>query len=497
MPRPSSQQYICEPLKLLAAQLSRSPAARRVEQIQHAEQLHDSIDPAQNYPLSFLIFRITATRPGTTEETILAGEAIRPDLRLLIDQLSRNVELLIEQVAEEAWSLEALAKHIQVSTKTLQRWRKQGLRWRWMRATTNAPRTIYITESAWQHFSAMQQSRVQFASGFSQLTDDQRQKILIEARNLAATSELSANQIAQRLARQTGRALETIRQLIQKHDRDNPDDVIMHQRHGPMTPRQQRVMVRAYRMGISVSKIASHLRRTRSTVYRILHQARADKIRHQRISFIASPLFERDDAQEVLLRDDLQALENKSLNAESSTDALVAELPAILQPLYRQPTLNNESLRSLVVRYNYLKFRCDAIRRTLDPMNPRVSSMDQFDAFQSQAARCRQLLVRFNLPVVLSVARRQTIGIRRPPAMLLISLLEMGNIELYEVIEQYNSRLKLTFSSVLRNRLLGRYAREATAVIDAQPYAVRRDEPKRALQRMIATAQTYRVNLKF
>ena len=83
---------------------------------------------------------------------------------------------------------------------------------------------------------------------------------------------------------------------------------------------------------------------------------------------------------------------------------------------------------------------------------------------------------------------------REPTPTRLFALLEAGNVEVYEVIEQHNSRLRLAFSSVLRNRLLGRYARDAGD--PSHSLAARRDEPARCVQRMIRAAAKHDIDLR-
>lgn len=472
--------------------------------MRNAEQLHDNIDPAQNYPLSFLVFRLTDTRPTLKRETILAGEAIRPDLRLMIDQLSHSLNLEVEQDEETMWGIDELAAEINVSTKTLQRWRKDGLRWRWMRLNDGKPQQVIIPDSAWRHFETTRTDRVHFAASFSQIPQDERHSLLNEARRLAEDQGLRLNQVATRLSKKHERALETIRMILQKHDDQNSSQAIFKNHQGPINPKQRRVIARAYRMGMSVSDLAKHYDRTLNAIYRILHLQRAAVLLERSVSFVESPLFERDDAEAVLLRQPLEAwLDESTMSFSSSIGNIFENLPDPLQPLYDAQTLADDAAASLLVRYNFLKFKYRAMQENLDRHNPRVAEMDRMEAWWQQATACRLALVRHHLPVVLSVARRQTTAMNvksssNMPSRLLLTLLEIGNVELFELIEHYNTRLRLTFTSVLRNRLLGRYARDVSdaSVDEATRHAVRRDEAHRVLHRMIKTASTYDVDLQ-
>lgn len=500
MPRRTSQTYICKPLSDLAAQLLRSPESRRLEQMHRAERLHDDIDPATNYPFSFIVFRLTETRPTLGVETIHAGEALRPDLRLLIDQLSRSLDLYVEDDTEPIWRLDALAQHANVSTKTLQRWRKEGLRWRLMRIAKDKPHQPMITESAWRHFSSKREDLVTFAANFTQISAKQKQQILDEARGLAADENLRLNQVATRLSRKHERGLETIRMMLQKHDEQNPKDAIFKNHTGPIDARQRRVITRAYRMGMTVADLAKHFQRTTHAIYRILYLERASHLLKRDVHFIASPLFERDDAETVLLRQSIDDLLQDALQETSSTgENIVLSLPPVLQPLYNQQTLDDDHARSLLVRYNFLKHQYHSMQQQLDRKRPSVRDMDRMDDYWKRAIRVRQAIVRHHLPIVHSIARRQLIGLEQPSPRTLFTLLEQGNVELFELVEIYNSRLRLTFASVLRNRSLGRYAREMQThnVGEAtKRHAARRDEATRCLHRMIQTARTYGIDLE-
>ena len=57
---------------------------------------------------------------------------------------------------------------------------------------------------------------------FSQLTAHEREEIIRKAKRMAAFSNCSLSEVARRLASRIGRATETVRYTIRKHDIDNP-----------------------------------------------------------------------------------------------------------------------------------------------------------------------------------------------------------------------------------------------------------------------------------
>ena len=138
-----------------------------------------------------------------------------------------------------------------------------------------------------------------------------------------------------------------------------------------MTQRQKRVISRAHHLGVSVDKICQRFRRSRSTILRVLRDQRATSLRRLQIVYVASPTFIREDADEVILRPEIDTVQSSPL-AQSAASP-VADLPEVLQPLFRQPTFDDERMLSQLIRLNYLKFKAATGRDQLDKYEPRLS----------------------------------------------------------------------------------------------------------------------------
>ncbi|MEL7088406.1 MAG: hypothetical protein AAGL98_08215, partial [Planctomycetota bacterium] len=304
----------------LAPQWLALAADRRREVLRRAEALHDTLDPDAAYPLEFIAFRLTGFRRNYGDDSLLIGSAVRPDLRILIDQLSKTLRLPL--AADGARTVEQLAADLNVSTKTLSRWRKDGLRWRWVVSAADEAkvrRVIAFTADAVEHYRGVRPDRIARATSFSQLTPSQRDRLIHRARRLAATTDATFNQVAAHLAKRTGRALETIRLILEKHDRDRPDEPLFADRTGPLTARQKRLIGRAHRMGIGVGKLAERFRRSRATIHRVVLDRRAARAMRLRLGHVPNPHFDRPDAGEVYLR--------QSLDPEKSDSTLVSSAP--------------------------------------------------------------------------------------------------------------------------------------------------------------------------
>ncbi|MFW6059854.1 MAG: helix-turn-helix domain-containing protein, partial [Phycisphaeraceae bacterium] len=309
MPRRLQQTFHCSPLEELTHQLLFAPPTKRIEQVQRTERLHDEIEADCPYPLDYLVYRITGyRRDGEGESVLLVGEAVRPDLRLIIDQLSRSVALPADDEPSE--TIEQVARRLSVSVKTVNRWRKAGLRWRWMVPRAGARPQIVIPRSALERFTERHTKRVRRATRFSTIPENERTALIERARRIVRDSDrrLTLNQVADRLAKQRGRALETIRLLLEKHDQANPAEAIFTDQRGPLTPREKRVIERAHRRGVPVSRLAERFERSRPSIHRVIRERRAAAARQIDLRHVHSATFERDDADAVILR----AAQNKS-----------------------------------------------------------------------------------------------------------------------------------------------------------------------------------------
>ena len=476
------QTYNCKPLGELARQLAFSPPDKRVIQVRRIETLHDQLDHEANYPIDFLAYRITGYRREGAEAIVLAGDAVLPDLRLMIDELSRSVRIPIDNDSDPVETVSDLARRLDVSTKTISRWRKAGLRWRWVAPKQGGRKVLMIPRIASDRYVREHPDQVSRASAFTQIEPDLRRKLIQRARQIARRRDVTLNQVASHLASKTGRGLETIRQVLLNHDRDQPEQAIFKNHTPPLEHKQKRVITRAYRMGVPVDTIAERFNRTRSTIYRVLHQYGAGQAGRVPLSYVESPTFSRDDAQEVILGRPLESLIEHTTRTPIATD----DLPEAIRPLFDQPVFTRENIRVLFVRYNFVKYQAVRLRGSFDPYSPSAKQVSAFNRFVDQAKQLRDLLVRIHLPVVLSVARRHMISEPSPRSGRLFELIEHGLVVLIQSVETFNPTRQDRFDSFLTNRLLARYA-----TLPGKPKGQARKRPKdeQALERLQTIAE--------
>ena len=448
MTRRRAQAYRSAELSDLTRQLLYAPPEKRAEVVRHAERFHDELEERKNYPIDFVVYRLTRRRVPPSENVMLVGEALGPDLRLLIDALSRSIPMPPD--ADDPGETTAeLADRLGVSTKTVGRWRDAGLRWRWCVREPGGKAVVWITRSALGAFEERQAGRVSAASAYSRLSATERRRLIERARRLADATDVPPHVILGHLSKRSGRSVEAIRQLIAQHDAEPGAAQVFADRAGPLTLRQKRVIDRAYRAGIGVSAIARRFRKTRSTVYRAIHERRAERVLARKIDAVVLPIFDRADADEVILRPIRQAGRARRLDP-----GVIRGLPAELQPIYAVPIASDAVTRSLVVRYNFLKHRERQVQGQLKAHPVRAVDLDRFDELAKQADQTRGQIIAGLLPVVLSVVRRQIDPQRAGDIGEVIVMLDRGNAVLIEEIERFDPALSHTLESVLTNRLL-------------------------------------------
>ena len=453
MSRERVRAYRSSEIETLGRQLRYAPAVKRAEAVFFAEVFHDQIEPEKNYPIDYVVYRLTGKRVPPSESVMLAGEALRPDVRLFIDALSQTVE--IQATVEDPCETTAeLAKRLDVSTKTVARWRDRGLRWRWGVKQTGARLSVLFPHSAVQAFCSEQPDRIDAAKRFGRFRGDEKGRLIKRVRRLAHATDFPPQQIYRHLAKRTGRSVEALRLLIAEHDREHPDEAVFGDRAGPLSDKHKRVIARAYARGITVSAMCDRFRKTRSTIYRAVNEQRARQALAHRIEVIESPLFDRDDADEVLMQPTKRPGKPRHLDADA-----IESLPGSIRPIYSARIDPDSATRSLIVRYNYIKHTSRQLQKQLARPPARAGDLDRFEQLVGRAQSVFGDVLAGTLPIVLSVVRRQLVDVEEGSENTLLALLDRANAVLVHEIERFDASLSHQFESVLTNRLLQELAR--------------------------------------
>ena len=207
-------EYTTAVIRQLRDRLVRAaPCDQQIAQADLAENLLGELDPERTYSCRYLCSRIT-DQPAAGPPMRITGSQASRDLQLFVEDLSDAANLSATEAGEPVLTLEDLSRKLNVSTKTISRWRDQGLVSR--RFVVDGRKRVGFLQSSVDRFIRRNKNRVERAAQFSQLTDRQREEIVAAARRLAESGG-SPRRITGALARQTGRSVETIRYVLRQY----------------------------------------------------------------------------------------------------------------------------------------------------------------------------------------------------------------------------------------------------------------------------------------
>jgi len=437
-------------LRELRDQLVRfAPREKKIQQADAAERLLAELDPQRSYPYAYLCYRITHYRPQEHSRLLISGEEAIHDLRLLIEDLTDAAEIPAEQAGERVWTLEELAKYFRVSSKTISRWREDGLVAR--RYVFGGRKRIGFLQSSVDRFVEAHAERVRRGSQFSKLTPAERDWIVRRARRLAA-SGACLHEVACRLAARLGRSVETIRQALRQFDQQHPHLAIFPDHTGPIRAETRQKIYQEYRQGASVEELAKKYCRSRSSMYRILAEVRAAHILQLPLEYIPNEQFPRiaaDAAWEAQVVGPPPPSEEPPKRAK-----LPPGLPPYLASLYEVPLLTPQQEVHLFRKLNYLKYKASRLREQLDPKSPSTALMDQIESLYAEIVATKNEIIRANLRLVVSIAKRH-VG----PNMNFFELVSDGNMSLIRAVEKFDFSRGYKFSTYASWAIMKNFAR--------------------------------------
>ena len=434
--------------KTLKEQQTRfAPRERRLEQIDRAEKLLTETVATREYPWEYVVFRITGFRPDNAPALILDGSDVVHDLRLFVEDLSETVSQKIDLASEPVLTVEAVGKRFNVSTRTVTRWRSQGLIAR--RFIIGGRTKVGFLESSVSRFVDEHRDQIERGSRFRQLDDAEREEIARRARRMAAVGG-QLTEISRRIGRKIGRATETIRATLKAYDRDHPNRAIFAATAPPLDDPAKAEIYKQFRRGQSAEVLASQFGRTRSSVYRVLNEMRARKLAEVKMEAMPHPSFDAAEAAEAILAALPEPIDGKALRKTRAPKGL----PPYLTSLYEVPLLTREQEAHLFRKMNYLKYRANKLRDAIDPAKARTSDLDRIEALQEEALSVKNQIIRCNLRLVVSIAKRH-VG----PTNNFFELVSDGNMSLIRAVEKFDFSRGNKFSTYASWAIMKNFAR--------------------------------------
>jgi RNA polymerase primary sigma factor len=446
-----SRAYVHPALKQLKDQQSRyAPRERRLEQVTRAEQLLSEIELAKRYPYEYLCFRITGYRPEGWPALVLEGADVLHDLRLFVEDLSATARQAVEQVEEPVLTVDEVSRRYNVSSRTVTRWRRQGLVAR--RFVIDGRTKVGFLESSLERFVTAHRAQVERGSRFRQLTEAERDEIVRRARRMALVRSGQAGlvEIARRIARKMSRSTETIRLTLKAYDRDHPDRAIFPKTMPPLDDEAKAQVYRRFRMGVSAEVLARQFGRTRSSVYRIINEMRARRILGTKLEFIDHSSFSMPDSAPEILAPVPEPADGKAPRRPKPPKGL----PPYLASLYEVPLLDREQEMHLFRKMNYLKYKAGLLRSRIDPARAKTADLDEIERLQEEALSVKNQVIRSNLRLVVSIAKRH-VG----PSNNFFELVSDGNMSLIRAVERFDFSRGNKFSTYASWAIMKNFAR--------------------------------------
>jgi len=422
-----------------------APREKKLQQAERAERLLTELAPGRSYNYGDLCRKITDFKPESFPDLKITSEEARHDLRLLVEDLSGAADLPADEAGESVLTIEQLAEMFNVSTKTIQRWREQGLVSR--RFVFDGRKRVGFLKSSVDRFVAGNEDKIARGSRFSQLSDDERELIIYRARRLAARGAGVA-EVARRLSKKTSRSPETIRYTIKAFEESHPDLAIFADAGGPLSHDDKQSIYRHYRRGESVEGLCRKYRRTKTSIYRVINEVRAEKIRELPLDLIDNPLFAKPWAEkQVMAPPPVVTTTSRRVRAP-------AGLPPYLAALYDEPLLTREQEQYLFRKFNFLKFKAGKLRSEIDPLHPRSGLMDDIERIYGEVVALKNRIIRANLRLVVSIAKRH-VG----PHENFFDLVSDGNMSLIRAVEKFDYARGNKFSTYATWAVMKNFAR--------------------------------------
>ncbi len=422
-----------------------APRAKRIEQVARAERLLVELEMTREYPYDFIFFRLMEVRPDASQRKLIKGEDAAHDLRLFVEDVSSSLNMRVEEAAEPVHTVEELSKMFNVSTKTISRWRDQGLVSR--KFVHEGRKRVGFLHSSVERFLQSNREKVKRGERFSQLTEDEKSELLERARRLA-TMGVNPSEVAKRLAEQMNRSVETIRYTIKNFDQKHPEVAIFPDHRPTLTEDDKKVVYQQYRRGTSVAALCKRYGRTRSSILRILGEQRAIRLMDLPLDYMPNPEFENPRLEAEILGKMPEAF----IAPRKSKPP--AGLPPYLASLYDNQLLTREQEYHLFRKMNYLKYKASKLREQLDVKQPKSSVMDEIDSLSQQAVEVKNQIVQANLRLVVSIAKRH-VGNGGE----LFSLISDGNISLIRAVEKFDYARGNKFSTYASWAIMKNFAR--------------------------------------
>lgn len=458
----------------LAHQLSLSPRSQRLQQVRGIESMLTVTDAEKAYPYDFVCHQITGYRNRRGEDKcVIPGDVLIADLVNMAEQVTRKGPIPIAQIAPASngeatdseslasadesasppfYTHEELAEKLNVSTKTIRRWRRRGLMGLRALFDDGVSRLIYL-DSTVSRFTTNNKRLVRRGAAFRQLTTREKDRIVALAREILEQRREKLHVVAREVADKTGRAVETVRYTLRRFDEANADQSLFSGDGHPSASPIERAIWQAHQRGDAAPDIAAQLNIARSHVERTVLEMRVRELKSEPASYVYNELFDAPDAEAIILDAPRPVSETPAKAVRIPRD-----LPAYLRKLYHVPLMSAETEADAFRRYNYLKHKAWRLVESIDTQTVTKRDLAEFDELMAASETIRREIVEANLRLVVSIARRH-VGWSTN----FFETVSDGNMSLMRAVEKFDYSRGFKFSTYASWAIMKNYARTIPA----------------------------------
>lgn len=430
----------------LASQQGRfAPQSVRHRQISQAELLLEGLQPEQSRTYGDVCEFVTGYRPESQSDVEIAGADLLHDLRCLIEDLSESLGQEAVDAETPVLTVQQVSKRYSVSTKTVDRWRSRGLASRRMKVDGRL--RVVIPQDTLERFVSSHQNEIERGRTFRQMTKTEREQVILQARALAAEG-YGLTEVSRRLGRQFSRATETIRYTLRDYDRQHPENALFADRGKQLSQEHQELAFDLHDHGVPVADLARRFGRSQSAIKAVLAVVQTRRLKTMPIEFINSDEFHQADAESRIYVD------APEYDEKAAAVRVPSGLPAYLADLYRVPLLNKAQEQHYFRLMNFLKCQAAQLQEELDPGQSAARLVRRMKSLLDEAAKIKSLLIRSNLRLVVSIAKRHL-----KPGVNFFELVSDGNMSLIRAIEKFDYSRGNKFSTYASWAIMKNFAR--------------------------------------
>ena len=443
----ADSKYVNPAMRQLRDQQVRfAPRDKKIEQVDMAEQLLGELKPERSYPYDYICFRITSHRPSSYPDLKLTGEEATHDLQLFVEDVSDAANIPAEEAGEPVMTIDDLSDQFRVSTKTIARWRRQGLISR--RFVFDGRKRVGFLKSSVDNFVNENKGRIERGAHFSQLSREEREELVEYARRLAQNGGCPST-IIKKMAEETGRSPETIRYTIRQFNEENPETAVFRDLgRQSLSVEAKRTIFEQMQKGKSVEDLAEKYCRTPSSVYRIAAEMRAAHILELPLDYMPNEQFEDPENEKQILGP------TPPSEKAGKKPRIPTGLPPYLASLYEIPLLTREQEAHLFRKMNYYKYKASKLREGLDPHNPCAELMTEIESLYDRAVETKNDIIQANLRLVVSIAKRHLGQTEN-----FFELVSDGNMSLIRAVDKFDFARGNKFSTYASWAVMKNYAR--------------------------------------